>query len=127
MNKIALFSLFLTSILFVSFAYAKPAPSHAIDIVVINKCATPITFHVDNNWGSMYTGNHNLAADGSKDDQGNPIDRAGLIFSSNNDEEFYTVSYQSATCKVDYPMIRDKWTIDAIISGCDTTPKCELR
>ena len=110
-----------------SMSAAAPAPSHAVSVQVVNLCNIPIVTHIDNNWGSQYTGDYNIPAAGSKDEQGNKNDRIGFIFSSNNDEEFYTISYQGATCKVDYPMIRDYWMLDAFISGCNKTPKCSFR
>jgi hypothetical protein len=108
-------------------ALAGPAPSKSILVTVVNTCASPISVYLYNNWGSMYTGNHSIPQKGAKTPEGDPDNIRGFIFSSNNDEEYYTISYQNATCKVDYNTIASpRWNISAIISGCDSTPKCSL-
>ncbi|MCD6039821.1 MAG: hypothetical protein K0S27_1221 [Gammaproteobacteria bacterium] len=122
--------LFLTSLLIASLVGAHPMPSRSVFVTVTNLCDIPIQFHVDNNWGSIYTGDHLIQAAGNvKEDQGRntPIDVVNFIFSSNNNEEFYTVSYQGATCTIDYPIIRDYYFLDIFIAGCNRAPTCSFR
>jgi hypothetical protein len=98
-------------------AHAKPAPSHSVSVSVTNRCPAQITYHIDNNWGSAYTGNYAIA----------PGVPQKYIFSSNNDEEYYTISYRGAVCVINYPLIRDRWSLDAVITGCNLpVPKCTL-
>ncbi len=111
----------------VSATYATQAPTHFVDVTVLNTCAKPITFSINNNWGSMYTGTYNLNSVGTKDEQGSPANSKSFVFEASNDEEYYTVSYQTASCKVGYNLIRDKWDLTAVITGCDGgTPRCTL-
>jgi len=121
-----LFALLLSGLAAASVSYAKPAPTHYVDVTVVNTCSKPITFQIDNNWGSMLSGSHGVGAYGSKTPDGKAANIAGFIFSSSNDEEYYTISYQGASCVVNYAMITNRWSMDVAISKCDTTPTCKI-
>lgn len=123
-------ALFLITALSFSIAFADPAPSRSVYVTVINKCDIPIIFNIDNNWGSRYSGNYTLQKTGSTEIDTNgqkyQTDRSGFIFNSNNDKEVYTLSYQSAVCHIDYPLIRDNYFLNATISGCNKMPSCRV-
>lgn len=125
-HKFGMIILVCTSFFLGSLAIAKPAPAYDVIVEVTNLCNKSITYHIDNNWGTRYMGNHTLSANGAKDDKGNPMNSVNFFFGASNDEEFYTISYQNASCKIDYPMIKHNWSLAVTISNCDTTPKCEV-
>src|SRR4051794_24195221 len=112
MNKVMLSLFFLVSIMFSSLVCAKPADFHAAWVNVINTCATAVTYNIQSTLGSVYTGSHQLPAYGSKNVNGAVTYEERFMFGSMDDEEFYTVSYNLATCKIDYPMMRDRSLID---------------
>jgi hypothetical protein len=115
-------TIFLIGISTNLFAGLKPAPSHTVSVNVHNTCNMPITFRVDNNYGSQQSGNYTLAKAGTPNKDGQIGDTVGFFFNANNDEEFYTITYRGATCKVDYGMMRDYWFLDAYLGGCGTAP-----
>jgi hypothetical protein len=118
--------LLATLALAVTCAQAHPAKSSTVDVRVVNHCDKQIQFHIDNNWGSSYTGDYTLEPAGTVDADGRARNNLSFFFNSNNDEEAYTVSFKNAVCTVDYPKIRDHWFLDANIYDCNTSPRCVL-
>lgn len=102
--------------LFSSTVFAKAADSHTVAVTAENLCSKPISVKIYNNWGSVYSGEYTF----------NPHDQTHYFFNSNNDEEYYTLSYKNAVCKIDYPMIRDYWHLNVYFDNCDTKPTCKV-
>jgi len=107
--------------------FAHPAPPHAADLRVVNTTNHSVSFQIGNNWGTLYDQpnlSYMLDASGTKDANNNPTDASGFPINSNNDEEYYTVTYEGSICRIDYALIRDLWIIKVTLS--DSEPHCRV-
>jgi len=99
-----------------SVSYAHLARPYNLSVEVVNQCENPIAIHVENNQNSSLSYDLTLAAS----------THVSKNFSVTDDEEVYTLSYLSTSCKIDYAAARDNWNVSIVFSGCDKKPACRM-